>query len=745
MNERAILASLILLITSCAIARGDGLFPDTFRGHEAFVSDSVLASPAFEGRLSGSTGGTAAENWIASRFSAAGLLPGMRDGSWYQPFPVVGYQPKSALLEILNGPFGRIHLVYGDDFSLMLDPAAGKVTAEAVIVGYGIDASKKGRNDYAGCDVTGKIAVVLRGRPEDGQNWDREFMRTHTFAAARAHGAVAVLFYQGRDAVNGAALAPEVYDAHTPSGYVSERVVRLLLRETGYTLEDVQEKLKAGPFPFDTGKRVRFEVAVRGSATSTGRDVVGVLPGSDPVLKDEVVVIGAHHDHLGLDADGRRFPGASDNASGASAVIEMARAAQEAGWRPKRTVLFMTFGGEEMGLLGSRAIVAHLPVDSSRVVAMINLDMVGLGDGGYGTAGAAALGAVYFRWRGGLDSTQASLVEEGQASGEHSDYAPFMEHGIPVVSVWSRGQHGRYHDLEDLPRYIQPEVLESVGRGIGSLLAAVADAPERLRDGYGRERILRSNVLQVTFDPITATQVPEDRMRLSGANRIAGRLVGIDPGQDASGQDANEPLQKLGALIALAAKYPWARLAVSFRDIADANGEMRTALFPVMRISSLDRLGDLAARSLCAAGLAGALWSPGDETPPRAICGVLAKEKRVIIGSTDLPWRNLMAREPDLRLVLRWDSMRTDIPAPPDSAARARVLLVAPLRPSEDWSVLRKAIETWGATHVHLDVTDLVEDGAPDSTSLRVIRRLIDSAWPDIDMEAVLGGNLGGF
>ncbi len=731
---RLVLSCWFVATLSSGIARGGEPFPDSFRGREAFMADSVLASPAFEGRLSGSPGGTAAESWIASRFAAAGLLPGMPGGGWYQPFPVIGYEPKRAALEILDGPFGRIPLLYGDDFTLMLDPAAGKVTAEAVIVGYGIDAPKKGRDDYAGCDLEGKIAVILRGRPEDGQNWDREFMRTHTFAAAVAHGAAAVLYYQGRDAVSGAALTPEVYDPHVPAGYVSERVIRLLLRGTGYTLDDVQEKLKKEAFPLATGHRVRFEVAVRGSASSIGRDVIGMLPGSDPVLKGEAVVIGAHHDHIGLDAEGRRFPGASDNASGASVVLEMARAAHEAGWRPKRTIYFMTFGGEEMGLLGSRAIVAHLPVDSSRVAAMFNLDMVGLGDGGYGTAGASALGPVYFRWKGGLDSTHAALVVDGRAGGEYSDYAPFMEHGIPVVSVWSRGQHGRYHDIEDLPRYVEPEVLESVGRGIGSLLAAVADAPERLCDGFGRERIARSNALQVALDPIETEELPEDRMRLAGDGRIAGRLVEID-----------DPLRSLGSLIAFAAAHPWARVTASLKDLADAGSGMRFALVPIIRVPSLDRLGDRAAQALCAAGLAGALWSPGDETPPREICQVLAKEKRLVIGTTDLPWRELAAREPDLRLLLRWDPARADVPAPPDSSARGRVLLVAPLRANGDWAVLRKAVESWGSAHVHFDVTESMGAGGSDSTSLQAIRRLLDSAGTEIETDAVMGRNLGDF
>jgi hypothetical protein len=119
-----------------------------FDGARAWRADSILASPSFGGQRSGTPGGTAGEKWIASKFAEAGLYPAAEGGGYLQGFPVIGYEPTAASLELLDGPFGRIRFVYGDDFTLMLTPAAGKVTAEAVLVGYGIDAPAKGRDDY---------------------------------------------------------------------------------------------------------------------------------------------------------------------------------------------------------------------------------------------------------------------------------------------------------------------------------------------------------------------------------------------------------------------------------------------------------------------------------------------------------------------------------------------------------------------------------------------------------------------
>jgi hypothetical protein len=758
------------------------LFPGAFSGIAAWRADSILASPGFAGRRSGTRGGEAAELWIAARFRLAGLVPGRPvtgvpgagrpDGDWLQAFDALGPEPAHASIEILDSPFGKIRLVYGDDFTLMLNPAAGTVTGKAVFVGYGIDAPTKGRNDYEGCEIAGKIAVILRGRPDDGQDWEHEFRRTHTFAAARAHGASAVLFYQGRDAVSGAAVAAESYDPLVPSAYVSERVIRLLLRETGFTLEDVQKKLKEGPFPIATGKRLRFESDARGKTLVTGHNVIGKLPGSDPILKDEVVVIGAHHDHIGFDAEGRLYAGANDNASGTSVVVELARTAGASQWKPKRTVIFATFGGEEMGLLGSRAFMNAPPVDSSMIVAMVNLDMTGMGDGGFGIGGGGTLGQTYYRWRAGLDSTSVLLLDEGRIGGESSDYAPFLRSGIPSIACWSRGEHRHYHDIEDTPHYVRPDILEVVGRGIGSLLEAIADAPAPLRDGFGHERILRDRAFQMSFDgfreadpidrPRAITASLSSREAMGGDGRITGRFLAID--DPTKLPELISPMRRLGEMKGSSSTKPWLRITTSLVASAEAGDGMRAALMPVMGLATLDRLGADIARSLCDAGLAGAIWSsedafgavevsdpggPGvvtegsrskDPLPSHALCAALFDARRVIIAtSPTVPWRALLEREADAKILLR---SNFPAPDPPDSSLQKRVLLIIPIRGDEEPDDLGKAVEFWGKTHVHLDLTGVMETGMPDSTSLRLIHRLRESAWSDPTIELLLGGNL---
>lgn len=738
---RSYFAIAVVLLLGTGLARGAGEdWHQTFDGAVAWRADSVLSSAALEGRKSGTPGGRAAEEWIAGRFSAAGLRPGARDGSFFQSFPVIGFEPGKSRLVLLESPFGKIPLVEGDDYALLLTPARGRVTAEAVFVGFGIDAPAKGRDDYAGLDIAGKIAVIVRGRPEDGQDWEEEYRRTHTFAAAVRHGAAAVLYYQGRDAVAGAALEPGTYRSDRPGAYISERVVRLLLRETGWRLEDLQEKLKEGPLPFSAGKRMEFEVDLKGRADATGRNLLGMIRGSDPALGTEVVLIGAHQDHIGRDGAGRIYPGANDNASGTAVVMEMARAAVASGWTPRRTVYFVALGGEEQGLLGAKALAADLPFDSTRLVAMINIDMAGHGDGGFGVAGGPNVGPAYFAWRAGIDSAMAASFEEYQLHGEGSDFFPFAERGVPAITAWSRGDHSRYHDIEDRPRYVRRESLEGVGRGVGSLLQALADHPEPLRDGLGRERALRVGAAQVSFAPLDAARLGgPSRDALDGGGRIAGRIVRLDAGREA----AAEILGHLGRMRGLVEGRDWLRVAAGFDAAADGWGSLRTTLLPFVSARSLDRLGFDAVRSLCAAGLAGAIWSDEKSPPPAPICDALAKEGRPLLATSGVAWRELAAREPDLDLVIRYDRPGV-LPTPPDSGA-AQVLLVLPIEGIADTTLVLGAASTWGERRVHLDITKGLEAGVRDAETLRFVGWMRARGWSDERIERVLGRNLAEF
>lgn len=735
-------ATIAVLVLALAVSvyetQGDTSPADAFDGERAWWVDSVLCAPVFEGRLGATKGGRAAEDWIASRFAEYGLLPGSSEGTYFQEFQIIGFHEKKTSLDLLDSPFGKIKLVHGDDYTLFLTPAAGKVTAEAVLIGYGIDAPDKGRDDYGDIDLRGKIAIILRGSPSDGQNWDDEYSRNHTFPAAVAHGAAAVFYYQREKAVSGAALSRDAYDPDVPGGYISKRLVDLLLRESGWQLEEIREKLKTEPFPLPTGKRLRFKVSVTGEQAGTARNVLGMMRGSDPRLGTEVVLFGAHHDHLGYNANEHLYAGANDNASGTAVVLELARALSETDWQPKRTVYFVTFGAEEMGLVGSRHMAEHLPFDSTKIVMMVNLDMAGHGDGGFGLAGGRRVGAPYFAWRAVLDSTRAAQLEEYRLGGGYSDYAPFAERGIPALSSWSRGDHHRYHDFEDLPHFVLPSNLQAVGRGVGSLIVHVADWPSPLADGFGHERALRSQAMQIIFDPIDVMQVSEpERSLLEGAGRIAGRIVALDTGN----AGAEEFLDRLGKLSEFDGKYPWLDVTKDLPGIWDAWNDMHVGLLPVIGTPALDEWKRTATSALCAAGLAGAYWPVDTDPPAAATCEALTASDRFLIVDASSDWHTIRERDQDLRILLRRTGGDT-MPAPPDSILRKNTILVLSVEGETDSTWIREALKWWGDDGVHLDIADGLEADVDDVESLRFIRWLRDEGLDDEAIEAILGHNL---
>ena len=199
-------------------------------------------------------------------------------------------------------------------------------------------------------------------------------------------------------------------------------------------------------------------------AAATGYNVVAFLPGSHAVLGEECLVLGAHLDHCGRHL-GILFPGADDNASGSAVVMEVARAFAASGLRPKRTVAFVLFGGEEMGLLGSSAFASRPPQPLQKIATMFNFDMEGAGD------------RAFVSWSAGASEIRASVEEAdrrlGLVSGTReiqsvgvrsSDFAPFFLKGIPCAGFYSNGPHLHYHQAGDTIFRINPDILGAISR-----------------------------------------------------------------------------------------------------------------------------------------------------------------------------------------------------------------------------------------------------------------------------------------
>jgi len=434
--------------------------------------NSVGDLSRFQGRQSGTPGGHAAEAYLISRLSKAAP----------QSFPLRTTQFRAPIqVTIQTGRLSKA-LQNGRDFIPILNPTpATVVSVPVVFAGYGIADPAHGFDEYAGLSPTGKVVLFLRGLPKGytGRVTHREKART-----ARAKGAVAYL------TVTGPALSPyeqrrgmsqrpmSLYEGATvetlPGLWVTPEVVDAILEPSGVTLETFQKKMDQSltPLPLQTNSVITIEMKPS-HFDATAANVLVVLPGSDPDLRNETIILGAHHDHFGVQSE-ILFPGADDNASGTAVVWEIARVLTTTGVKPKRSILFLAFAGEEQGLLGSRFYVSHPTYPLATTKAMINVDHAGAGNGKI-TVGLSRLEKPPAREAAEKVGLGDKLELFGLFPG--GDHVPFDEAGIPTATIVSSGPHPDFHQPTDTPEKVNPEILASIARYTLSLLWTLANEP----------------------------------------------------------------------------------------------------------------------------------------------------------------------------------------------------------------------------------------------------------------------------
>ncbi len=493
---------------------------------------AYLASDALEGRRTGTPGANDAAHYIAGEFNRVGLRPGLQiargartrgetQSRYLQPFPYVASVElgNNNLLFVNPGKADDVaQFKAGEDWMPLGFSSNGSIkSAEIVFAGYGISSAELKYDDYAVSNAKGRVAIVFSGTP-DGDNPHGQFARAGEIrfkvAAARAAGAHALLIIASEDKLKDDRLARLAYDNTGEAGITVVVVSRQLAAklfgmQDAAVLSRMETEISAwvlggGPAASckePCGVTKNFKPPIVGLlniATDVVRrespsfNVIGVLPGSDPKLKNEAIVIGAHYDHLGLGGEGSGslsattgiHHGADDNASGVAGLIELAR--MFSSQKTRRTIVFIAFSGEEEGLIGSSYYVNHPVVPLTSTIAMINMDMIGrLKDknlivGGVGTAQEwrslidtdNSLGSMTVSLNtaqpGGLSSSVSlpivvgangqpvvtmdpakqfllTLNEDGYGPSDHSS---FYAKQVPVLFFWT-GTHNDYHKPSD--------------------------------------------------------------------------------------------------------------------------------------------------------------------------------------------------------------------------------------------------------------------------------------------------------
>lgn len=442
---------------------------------------SIIASDEFEGRETGKPGAEKAAKYIADEFKALGLQPGV-NGSYFLDVPIV--EPSFTVNALTAN--GKSYTI-GTDFSATGNTGVKTVTAsDIVFIGYGIGADTY--DDLKNTDITGKVVLYINtGEPVNNgifkvtgtdktSNWSTDRSRRIQFIQSKKPALILAVNPAG-GAVrrsNGARMTLKNENISAPVYTITPAMANELLKPTGKTITQFKQEIDANGTPQTQPVKVEFSTTYAGTEKAVSAvDVVGILPGRDPKLKNEFLVISAHYDHIGMLAEGtkgdRIYNGADDDGSGTTAMLEIARAfsqAKKAGKGPRRSILFLGNVGEEKGLLGSEYYSEHPVVPMESTIADLNIDMIGrVGEEYVGKPDSA--NTVYVI---GSSMLSSDLHKAGERANNtytklnldykyddpndpnrfyyRSDHYNFAKHNVPIIFYFN-GVHKDYHGFGD--------------------------------------------------------------------------------------------------------------------------------------------------------------------------------------------------------------------------------------------------------------------------------------------------------
>lgn len=513
MTLRSVAALAALLLAAAASAQT--FSPDRVRADVAFLADDLL-----EGRGTGTRGYDLAARYVAGRYEALGLKPAGKNG-WCQTidFVTASADPARKSAITINGTRFETgnHVVVGPTVAA----AEIDASAPAVFVGYGLESKELGLDDYRGLDVKGKIVVYLSGTPDGLPSEIAAALNDKKSDVARAKGAVGAISVTTQrtlkvfpwDKILKNTSLPRMRWVH-PDGHVEDPNAALRLSALidptaaeqlfkGSPLEGKLAALladtKARPKGFALKSPVRVERFSKIDRVQSA-NVLGLLEGSDPTLKNEMVMLSAHLDHLGImpvSGGDRIANGAMDNAAGVATMLEAARAFVDSGQRPKRSVLFVALTGEEKGLFGSEYLAKYPEPAGRKLVANVNLDeplmtydftdLIAFG------AEHSTIGEVVHHAASQLGVKLSPDPMPEQNIFVRSDHYSFVQQGVPSImlstglanggeAAWKAYDDNRYHDpSDDLSQPINWEAGAKFARVNYLVARELADSPTEPR------------------------------------------------------------------------------------------------------------------------------------------------------------------------------------------------------------------------------------------------------------------------
>ncbi len=461
----------------------------TISSHDLLEYVAIQCDEKYKGRLTGTPEYQECAEWLAGEMASWGVKPAGDDGGWFQwykiPYTLVYpdcgltlHIPVKKDVEVLK------HYKYVSEYMPGSTSGNGEVTGEVVYAGYGITAPDLNYDDYKGIDVRGKIVLIEPEAPvspnagaEKFTPWYEYSFHQHKIANAVKRGAIGMIYNYGP-------IGNPNNDYYKNFVYVhiGDSVVKDIFAGTGFNHRDLVRQINSSlkPASFNTKKVVTIKMSTEHFPDGTGSSVIGILEGSDPKLKDETIIIGAHLDHLGMLYE--MIPGANDNASAVAVMMGVAKAMAENKIPLKRSVMFLAFGSEEQAIMGAYNYLQRpsRPLEKS---VLINMDGVGIGH-----SIRAAAGTNYpVLWKF-FEEANNKYIHRPLSTGYFSnlgrprlDAARFLTAGIPSLSFSTYGSVNYYHVPGDNLDIIKPEIMEDLAKLLFVAIVEMANSPDPIR------------------------------------------------------------------------------------------------------------------------------------------------------------------------------------------------------------------------------------------------------------------------
>ena len=534
-------ALLVILTTPTLLAQEQAPQNDSIRQSDLRADLFFLASDAMQGRLAVTSENRLAAEFIKSRFERMGLTSAGRNGSFFHEYNLMTASLGDGNQLLITAGAGDSKRSVGlrQDYYPLRFSASGHARGNLAFAGFGIVSPERDHDDYGGGSVNDKVVLILNHEPGerdpnsvfDGIVTSEASRTIRKALSAQERGAAALLIttdvhnHAGPDDFQAQAnfawpanprrvprytLAAWMNQVRIPVAQISTAVAEGLIRDSGYTLQELGEAAEAdgGVTPIPLNEQQVELIATVDRHAIPDRNVVAIIEGSDPQLSDELIIICAHYDHDGVDG-GRVFNGADDDGSGTVALLELAAAyalAAADGVRPRRSVLFAAWNSEERGLLGAWAYTEHPIVPLDQTVAVLNMDMVGRNEevpvgGGRRFNGLEIqtaesnrnsvniMGYTYspdlrneveeanevygLKLKMDYDNNPSNLLRR-------SDQWPFLQNGVPAL-FFHTGLHPDYHTPYGRPEKINYKKLETIARLVHQVSWNLAQSPSRPR------------------------------------------------------------------------------------------------------------------------------------------------------------------------------------------------------------------------------------------------------------------------